>query len=60
MVWGCTYFLVEIRNENDVWLGISSHQVDPTLYHRMLFQNELKQNVSLMTAKAVIAILGQS
>jgi nitrite reductase/ring-hydroxylating ferredoxin subunit len=51
-------FPVQIRNENkEVWLDISHSSIDPKLYYPMLLQNGLKQNISLMIAKAVIAMV---
>jgi len=38
MVWGCTFSPVDICNENDVMLDISSHLVDPSLSHKILLQ----------------------
>ena len=51
-------FPVQIRNENkEVWLDISHSSIDPKLYYPILLQNGLKQNISLMIAKAVIAMV---
>jgi nitrite reductase/ring-hydroxylating ferredoxin subunit len=51
-------FPVQIRNENkEVWLDISHSSIDPKLYYPMLLKNGLKQNISLMIAKAVIAMV---
>jgi nitrite reductase/ring-hydroxylating ferredoxin subunit len=51
-------FPVQIRNENkEVWLDISHSSIDPKLYYPMLLQNGLRQNISLMIAKAVIAMV---
>jgi len=51
-------FPVQIRNEGkEVWLDISHSSIDPKLYYPMLLQNGLKQNISLVIAKAVIAMV---
>jgi len=51
-------FPVQIRNENkEVWLDISHSSINPKLYYPMLLQNGLKQNISLVIAKAVIAMV---
>jgi nitrite reductase/ring-hydroxylating ferredoxin subunit len=51
-------FPVQIRNEDkEVWLDISHSSIDPKLYYPMLLQNGLRQNISLMIAKAVIAMV---
>ena len=50
-------FPVQIRNGNEVWVDISKSSLDPNLYHQTILQNGLKQNVSLMIAKAVVAML---
>jgi nitrite reductase/ring-hydroxylating ferredoxin subunit len=48
---------VEIRNETEVWLDISSlSSRDDSSYYQMLLRNGLKQNIQLIIAKAVIAI----
>ena len=52
-------FPVEIRNGNEVWIDISSSSLDPLSYNQMLLQNGLKQNISLMIAKVIIAMLGE-
>jgi nitrite reductase/ring-hydroxylating ferredoxin subunit len=52
-------FPVDIRNENEVWIDVSSSSLDPISYHQMLLQNGLKQNISLIIAKMVIAMLGE-
>jgi nitrite reductase/ring-hydroxylating ferredoxin subunit len=49
-------FPVQIRNGKEVWVDISHASLDPNSYHQTL-QNGLKQNISLMIAKAVIAML---
>ncbi len=54
-------FPVKIRKGNneaeaEVWLDMSHSPRDQKLYYRQLLQNGLKQNISLMIAKAVIAI----
>ena len=50
-------FPVEIRNQNEVWVDISSlSSKDVDSYYQILLQNGLKQNIQLMSAKAVIAI----
>jgi nitrite reductase/ring-hydroxylating ferredoxin subunit len=54
-------FPVEIRNENEVWVDVSSipsRGLDS--YYEMLLQNGLSQNIQLIIAKAVIAIFGQN
>jgi nitrite reductase/ring-hydroxylating ferredoxin subunit len=53
-------FPVEIRNENDVWIDVSSHSLDPFSSHQLLLETGLKQNISLMIAKAVIGIVGKT
>jgi hypothetical protein len=50
-------FPVQIRNENEVWIDISHSSIDPASYYQLLLQNGLKQNIPLMIAKAVIAML---
>src|ERR687886_1184180 len=52
-------FPVEIRNGNEVWIDVSSASLDPFSYNQMLLQNGLKQNISLMIAKVIIAMLGE-
>lgn len=52
-----TSFPVQIRNGNEVWVDISNASLDPDSYHQTLLQNGLKQNISLMIAKAVVAML---
>jgi nitrite reductase/ring-hydroxylating ferredoxin subunit len=52
-------FPVQIRNENEVWIDISHSSIDPASYYQLLLQNGLKQNISLMIAKAVIAMLNE-
>jgi nitrite reductase/ring-hydroxylating ferredoxin subunit len=52
-------FPVEIRNGNEVWIDVSLSSLDPFSYHQMLLQNGLKQNISLMIAKVIIAMLGE-
>ncbi|HEY6883073.1 MAG TPA: Rieske 2Fe-2S domain-containing protein [Nitrososphaeraceae archaeon] len=52
-----TSFPVQIRNGKEVWVDISHASLDPNSYHQTLLQNGLKQNISLMIAKAVIAML---
>ena len=48
---------VEIRNETEVWVDISSFSsLDKNTYYQMLLRNGLKQNIQLIIAKAVIAI----
>src|ERR687888_198413 len=53
---------IEIRNQNEVWIDISSAAVADTYsyqYHyQMLLENGLKRNIPLMIAKTVIAMLG--
>ncbi|MFZ0514587.1 MAG: Rieske (2Fe-2S) protein, partial [Candidatus Nitrosopolaris sp.] len=50
-------FPVEIRNQNEVWVDISSlSSKDVDSYYQILLENGLKQNIQLMIAKAVIAI----
>src|SRR5919198_1039076 len=57
-----TSFPIEIRNQNEVWIDISSAAVADTYsyqYHyQMLLENGLKRNIPLMIAKTVIAMLG--
>ena len=52
-----TSFPVQIRNVKEVWVDISHASLEPNSYHQTLLQNGLKQNISLMIAKAVIAML---
>src|SRR5919202_4808389 len=52
-------FPVQIRNENEVWIDISHSSIDPASYYQLLLQNGLKQNIPLMIAKAVIAMLNE-
>src|SRR5919108_1820429 len=52
-------FPVDIRDGNEVWIDVSSSSLDPIHYHQLLLQNGLKQNISLMIAKVIIAILEQ-
>ena len=52
-------FPVQIRNENEVWIDISHSSIDPASYYQLLLQNGLKQNMPLMIAKAVIAMLNE-
>jgi nitrite reductase/ring-hydroxylating ferredoxin subunit len=52
-------FPLEIRNGNEVWIDISSSSLDPLSYHQKLLENGLKQNISLMIAKVIIAMLGE-
>src|ERR687887_1361603 len=52
-------FPVQIRNENEVWIDISHSSIDPASYYQLLLQNGLKQNMPLMIAKAVIALLNE-
>jgi nitrite reductase/ring-hydroxylating ferredoxin subunit len=48
---------VEIRNENEIWVDVSSSSsADVRSDYQVLLQNGLKQNIQLMIAKAVIAI----
>jgi nitrite reductase/ring-hydroxylating ferredoxin subunit len=48
---------VEIRNENEIWVDVSSSfSADVISNNQVLLQNGLKQNIQLMIAKAVIAI----
>ena len=48
---------VEIRNENEIWVDVSSASfADVKSDYQVLLQNGLKQNIQLMIAKAVIAI----
>jgi nitrite reductase/ring-hydroxylating ferredoxin subunit len=52
-------FPVQIRNGYEVWVDISHSSVEPNLYRQNLLQNGLKGNISLMIAKAVIAMLDE-
>ena len=52
-------FPVEIRNENEVWVDISSMPCGD-VDSEMLLQNGLSQNIQLIIAKAVIAIFEQN
>ena len=51
-------FPVQIRNGNEIWVSLSSF-IDPNSYNETLLQNGLKQNISLMIAKTVIAMSEQ-
>jgi nitrite reductase/ring-hydroxylating ferredoxin subunit len=53
-------FPVEIRNENEVWVDISSMQSRGIDNYEMLLQKGLSQNIQLIIAKAVIAIFEQN
>ena len=57
-----TSFPVEIRNQNEVWLDVSpaaAADIDSYDYSsQTLLENGLKQNIPLMIAKTVIAMLG--
>jgi nitrite reductase/ring-hydroxylating ferredoxin subunit len=60
-----TSFPVEIRNGKEVWIDVSSPAVaaantNSHYYHQTLIQNALKQNIPLMIAKTVIAILSDT
>ena len=48
-------FPVQIRNGNEIWVSLSSFR-NPNSYNETLLQTGLKQNISLMIAKAVIAM----
>ncbi|MGN6709700.1 MAG: Rieske (2Fe-2S) protein, partial [Candidatus Nitrosocosmicus sp.] len=55
-----TSFPIEIRNQNEVWIDVSSALVadnNSCQYHQTLLENGLKRNIPLMIAKAVIAML---
>ncbi len=50
-------FPVEIRNENEVWVNVSSMSSRSLgFYYDLLLQSGLKQNIQLIIAKSVIAI----
>ena len=54
-------FPVEIRNENEVWIDVSSvPSRGPDSYYEMLLQNGLSQNIQLIIAIAVIGIFEQN
>jgi hypothetical protein len=53
-------FPVEIRNENEVWVDVSSMLSGDVDSYEMLLQNGLKQNIQLIIAKAVIVIFEQN
>jgi nitrite reductase/ring-hydroxylating ferredoxin subunit len=56
-----TSFPVEIRNENEVWIDISSAVVNDTDSHHQnqtLLLNGLKRNIPLLIAKTIIPSLG--
>jgi hypothetical protein len=53
-------FPVEIRNENEVWVDISSMQSRGIDNYEMLLQKGLSQNIQLIIVKAVIAIFEQN
>ncbi|MGA8084034.1 MAG: Rieske (2Fe-2S) protein [Candidatus Nitrosopolaris sp.] len=48
-------FPVEIRNENEVWIDVSSIPSRGVNSYEMLLQKGLKQNIQLIIAKSVIA-----
>jgi len=49
-------FPVKIRNENEVWVDITSSYASDVNYYQALLQNGLRQNLQLLIAKAVIAM----
>jgi hypothetical protein len=53
-------FPVEIRNENEVWVDVSSIPSKGINSYEMLLQKGLKQNIQLIIAKAVIPISEQN
>jgi nitrite reductase/ring-hydroxylating ferredoxin subunit len=53
-------FPVEIRNENEVWVDVSSMPSKVVNPYEMLLRKGLKQNTQLIIAKAVIAISEQN
>jgi nitrite reductase/ring-hydroxylating ferredoxin subunit len=53
-------FPVEVRNENEVWVDVSSMPFRGVDSYEKLLQNGLKQNIQLIIAKAVIAIFEQN
>ena len=54
-------FPVGIKNENEVWVDVSSMpSKGPDSYYELLLQNGLSQNIHLIIAKAVIAIFEQN
>jgi nitrite reductase/ring-hydroxylating ferredoxin subunit len=53
-------FPVEIRNENEVWVDVSSIPSKGVNSYEMLLRKGLKQNIQLIIAKAVIAISEQN
>ncbi|MGA9153023.1 MAG: Rieske (2Fe-2S) protein [Candidatus Nitrosopolaris sp.] len=53
-------FPVEIRNENEVWVEVSSIPSKGVNSYEVLLQKGLKQNIQLIIAKAVIAISEQN
>ncbi|MGB6594207.1 MAG: Rieske (2Fe-2S) protein [Candidatus Nitrosopolaris sp.] len=53
-------FPVEIRNEDEVWVDVSSMPSRGVNCYEMLLQNGLKQNIQLIIAKAVIAIFEEN
>jgi nitrite reductase/ring-hydroxylating ferredoxin subunit len=54
------FFPVEIRNENEVWVDVSSIPSKGVNSYEMLLQKGLKQNIQLIIAKAVITIFEQN
>jgi hypothetical protein len=53
-------FPVEIRNENEVWVDVSSMLSGDVDSYEMLLRNGLSQNFQLIIAKAVIAIFEEN
>ena len=54
-------FPVEIRNENEVWVNVSSISYKSLdFYYDLLLQSGLKQNIQLIIAKSVIAIFEEN
>ena len=53
-------FPVEIRNENEIWVDISSlSSANLNSHYQMLLINGLEQNLRLTIAKAIIALLDE-
>src|SRR5690242_15724278 len=58
-----TSFPVEIRNGKEVWIDVSpavAANTNSYYYHQTLLQNAPKQNIPLMIAKTVIAMLSDT
>jgi nitrite reductase/ring-hydroxylating ferredoxin subunit len=52
-------FPVQIRNRNEVWINVSL-STDSNIYNQTLLQTGIRQNISLLIAKAIIPILEET